>query len=131
MVAQVRQFLFGVLGLGLVLMLMPTSSAEAQSGRLRLRASVPGMKAVVKYEERGTNRKFNFQLELATPGKTGRVSAVAANGSTVVMGTFRVDALRRGIVDIDTKEGDDVADLNPGTVITVQYNGKTYTTTLQ
>lgn len=113
---------------------MPAQEAYGQSGgggtRVRMAGRLAGVKAVARYEERGTRRKFNFQLELATPGQVGTVTAVAANGSTVTMGTFTVDALRRGIIDIDNTEGDNVADLNAGSVVTLTIGGNTYTGTL-
>lgn len=121
--------LVALFALTMAAIVLPQSSAFGQGGggRARMTASIAGVKAVAKYEERGARRKFNFQLELATPGQTGVVSAVTANGSSVVMGRFTVDALRRGIVDIDTTEGDTVPDLNTGAVITLRIAGKTYT----
>ena len=120
----------GLLSVAVALFIGPAQIASAKSNVVRMTTRVVGVKAVAKYEERGARRKFNFQLELGTPGQVGTVSAVAADGSVVQMGTFTVDALRRGIVDIDTTEGDVVADLKAGSVITLKINGNTYTGSL-
>lgn len=122
-----------ILGLAVAMLALPGQSAFGQGGgggRARMSARMSAVKAVAKYEERGSRRKFNFQLELGVPGQTGVVTAVAADGKTVTLGTFVVNALRRGIIDIDTTEGDDVPDLNAGSVITLVINGKTSTGTL-
>ncbi len=122
-----------LLSLVLSAFVIPQQTVDAQGGEntVRMIARLAGVKAVAKYEERGSRLKFNFQLELGTPGQVGSVTAVAADGSTVAMGTFTVDALRRGIIDIDTTEGDAVPDLNVGSVITLRINGNTYRGTLQ
>lgn len=131
MISRKATHVLAILGLVLSVFVLPQANANAQTGTVRMQARLAGVKAVAKYEERGTRRKFNFQLELATPGQVGTVTAVAANGKTVRMGTFTVDALRRGIIDIDTTEGDSVADLNVGSLITLRINGKVYRGTLQ
>ena len=125
--------ILALLSLVLSALVVPQQTADAKGGgsSVRMIARLAGVKAVAKYEERGTRLKFNFQLELGTPGQVGSVTAVAANGSTVEMGTFTVDALRRGIIDIDNTEGDSVPDLNVGSLITLKINGNTYTGTLQ
>ncbi len=122
--------LFALLGIA-VSMLFQVPAAEAQQPRAKMQARLSGVKALAKYEERGARRKFNFQIELATPGQIGSVSAVAADGAVVPMGNFTVDALRRGTIDIDTTEGNMVADLNAGSVITLSINGRTFTGTLR
>ncbi len=122
--------LFALLGIA-VSMFLQVSAAQAQQPRAKMQARLTGVKALAKYEERGARRKFNFQLELGTPGQIGSVSAVAADGSVVSMGNFTVDALRRGTIDIDTTEGNMVADLNAGSVITLSINGRTFTGTLR
>lgn len=127
----------GVFGLALAVVAMPSYSSIAVGGdgdgnRTRMVASIAGVKAIAKYEERGTSRrKFNFQLELGTPGQVGTVTATAANGSLVTMGTFTVDSLRRGIIDIDTSEGNVVPDLNSGSTITLQINGRSFSGVLR
>lgn len=126
--------LFSLLALAVALVAIPAQSTFAQSGgdgdRVRMATSLSGVKAVARYEERGSRRKFNFQLELGTPGQVGTVTAVAANGATVTMGTFTVNSLRRGIIDIDTTEGNSVADLNVGSKITLSIGGNSYSGTL-
>ena len=121
----------GLLCLALVVLAVPTySMAKGGAAAVRMRAKISGIKAVAKYEERGARRKFNFQLELATPGEGGTVTAVGANGATAFMGSFVVNDLGRGIIDIDTTEGNVVADLNAGSVVTLSYKGQTYSGTL-
>lgn len=126
--------ILSLLALAIVFVSIPSQSTFAQSGgggdRVRMATRLSGVKAVARYEERGSRRKFNFQLELGTPGQVGTVTAIAANGATVTMGTFTVDSLRRGIIDIDNTEGDNVADLNVGSTITLSIGGNSYTGTL-
>lgn len=129
MISRKATHVLAILSLVLSVFVLP-QTADAGGNTVRMQARIAGVKAVAKYEERGSRLKFNFQLELATPGQVGTVTAVAANGATVRMGTFTVDALRRGIIDIDTTEGDSVADLNVGSLITLKINGKTYKGTL-
>lgn len=132
MIAITAPRVLSILGLALAVTLLPQQLTHAKdTGRVRMTARIAGVKAVAKYEERGARRKFNFQLELGTPGQVGTVTAVAADGSVVPMGTFTVNALRRGTIDIDTTEGDLVADLNAGSVITLSINGNTHSGTLQ
>ncbi len=125
---------FSMLAVAVALLAIPAQSTFAQGGgndtRVRMATRLSGVKAVARYEERGSRRKFNFQLELATPGQVGTVTAVAGSGATVTMGTFTVDALRRGTIDIDTTEGNGVADLNAGSRITLSIGGNSYSGTL-
>jgi hypothetical protein len=89
-----------------------------------------GIKAVAKYEERGTRRKFNFELEKAAARQTYTVTATT-NGKTVTMGTFVANGLGRGIIDIDTREGDFVHDLAVGSRITLMAAGRSYSGVLR
>lgn len=129
MVSVVRTSIFTLLGLAVAFLAVPTSVSHAQTS-LKAKASFTGVKAVAKYEEKGARRKFNFQIELATPGTTGVVTALGANGATAFMGTFTVNAAGVGIIDIDTTEGDAVADLNLGAPVTLSYKGQNYTARL-
>ena len=127
----------GAFGMALAFIATPSQSLVAKGSdgggsTTKMVASIAGVKAIAKYEERGTSRrKFNFQLELGTPGQVGTVTATAANGSRVTMGTFTVDSLRRGIIDIDTSEGNVVPDLNSGSTITLQMNGRSFSGVLR
>ena len=107
-----------------------SSHAEAQE-RIRLVGSFDGIKARVVYEERAEPKrfKFNFQLENAKPGWLGMVFANQPGG-TVRIGTFVVDELGRGKIDIDTHEGDFVPDLGIGEAVTVVLDGRWYRTKL-
>lgn len=131
MVSVVRTGLLTLLGLAVTFLAIPASTSHAQSASLKTQARFNGVKAVAKYEEKGgARRKFNFQIELATPGASGTVTAVGASGDTVFMGTFTVNAGGVGIIDIDTSEGDLVADLNLGSTVKLSYKGKNYTAVL-
>ncbi|MEZ6095994.1 MAG: hypothetical protein R3C03_17520 [Pirellulaceae bacterium] len=105
-------------------------AGEQKGDRVRLVGTFPGLRARVRFEARGTTRaKFNFEIQRGTPGVTGSVTAATASGS-VVMGSFTIDALGVGKIDIDTQEGDSVPTLEAGTVLTLDMGGNTYTTTL-
>ena len=129
MISVVRTSILTLLGLAIAFVAVPSTAAHAQT-TLKTQARFTGVKAVAKYEEKGARRKFNVQLELATPGAVGSVTAIAANGQPTPMGTFTVNAAGVGIIDIDTGEGDLVADLNLGSVVTLTYKGANYTATL-
>ena len=131
MISVARTSFLTLLGLAVAFLAVPSTPNYAQSASLKVQARFTGVKAVAKYEEKGARRKFNFQIELATPGEVGTVSAIAADGSSVPMGTFTVNALGVGIIDIDTGEGDLVADLNRGSAVTLTYKGQTYTASLR
>ncbi len=107
------------------------ASTQAQD-RTRLAASLSGIKAHCTYEERQRDNryKFNFQLEQAKPGTSGVVLATTSRGA-ITLGSFTVDSFGRGIIDIDTNEGDKVPNLDAGTVITLQYNNQAYSGTLK
>ncbi len=121
--------MMAIIGFAITLFSFPEQSAFAQ-GRLRLSADIGGVKAKAKYEERSERRKFNFQLEQATPGQFGTVTATT-KGRVDNLGSFTVNALRRGIIDIDTTEGDFVNDLDVGTIITLRIGGRSYSGVLR
>lgn len=105
--------------------------AQAQD-RVRLAGRFTGIKARCSYEQRTSLQryKFNLQLELATPGQIGAATATTAQG-VFDLGSFTVDATGRGVIDIDSNEGDLVPALAAGNVITLHYGGRTYTANLQ
>ncbi len=131
--SQMKKFTARVRLLSLAVVAIATLFAAtetfAQGGggdrtRLQTRMRAGRMQATAKFEERGSRMKFNFQLELGTPGDQ---VTVIANGSVsnLVLGTPVVNSLGRAIIDIDNTEGDNVTRLVAGDVISVQINGAT------
>lgn len=124
--ARVRLLSLAIVAIASLFAAAETFAQGGGSDRIRLEARMGGggMKSVAKFEERGSRLKFNFQLELGTPGTQ---VTVIANGSVsnLVLGTPVVNSLGRAIIDIDNTEGDNVTRLVAGDVISVQINGAT------
>ncbi len=74
MISRKATRVLAILSLVLSVFVLPQTTADAKGGGnvVRMQARIAGVKAVAKYEERGTRLKFNFQLELATPAKSER-----------------------------------------------------------
>jgi hypothetical protein len=62
--------------------------------------SADATKGKAKYEQRGNRRKFSYELQNGVPG-----SVITVRLGNAVLGTFTVNALRRGKFELDTNLG--------------------------
>jgi hypothetical protein len=105
-----------------LLLLSLTTSADAQRIRLETRMGAnDSIQAQAKYEQRGARRKFNLELEDASP--------IAVYGVRIMRGTNLIEwdlirANRFGFaeIDIDTFEGDAVPTLQAGDMVEIWFN---------
>ncbi|MEZ6094037.1 MAG: hypothetical protein R3C03_07325 [Pirellulaceae bacterium] len=93
------------------------ASAQTRT-RLVANGNSGAMKFRARYEERGSKRKFNFQLE---KGQAGQVVTVKAG--SVVVGTATVNNLRRAAFELQTERGQAVPAMSSGTTISVWIGG--------
>lgn len=105
-----------------ILLCLMSESTEAQRIRLEVRMGAKdSIQAKAKYEQRGTRRKFNVELEDALPNRTYGVR-ILRRGRVVDSATFVTNRFGVGEIDVDTSEGDIVPQLRRGDVVQIWHN---------
>lgn len=100
-------------------------TAEAAGIKLKVKltgAAIGGQTphGVAKYKEKGANRKFSTEVQdVNLPA--GTVLHVFVNSTE--MGTITLSALKRGQLEVNTKDGGVVPPMAKGDVVTVKDSG--------
>lgn len=105
-----------------LLLLSLTTSAEAQRIELEARMGAnDSIQAQAKYEQRGARRKFNLELEDATPMAVYGVR-IMRGAQIIDWGLIRANRFGFAEIDIDTFEGDNVPTLQAGDRVEIWFN---------